>query len=322
MFSEKDVIDIAKEVFERTLISSKYRHLIETPIGDDCFSYKNALDLFTVVTTDMLIEDIHFDLDYFSYGDVGFRAVAVNVSDLVSTGADPAFIFLSIGIPKGEKLKNIKCIFKGIEDACKKWGVVLAGGDTNKAQKLILSITAIGFASAVMSRKGAKPGDKICITGPLGYALSGYTALLNGLDGFLESKKRFLRPMPDPLKGKILAEIGIRTCEDISDGLIRDLKNICLESGCGALLYSEDIPLAKDLFKLQKLGLIKDVLIDALSFGDDYELVFAAEKEVLLKLKESGIEFFVVGEFTETEEIEILIDGEKKKIDGGYMHMF
>jgi thiamine-monophosphate kinase len=270
----------------------------------------------------MLVEGVHFDLDYFSFEDAGYRAVAVNISDLASSGADPAFIFLSIGIPKGESLDSIRDIFRGIEGACLRWGAVLAGGDTNVADRLILSITAVGFGSMVMKRKGAKPGDKVCLTGALGYALSGYTAFVNRLDGFLESKKKFLRPEPDPLKGKILTSSGIRTCEDISDGLVRDLRNICTESGCGALLYAERIPVAEDLIELQKLGLIKDSLMEALSFGDDYELVFAADEEAVSKLKVAGIEFFIIGEFTGTGEIEILLDGQKKKLDGGYIHMF
>lgn len=322
MFSELDVINLAKKVYEKTAEASIYRKFVKTAFGDDCFSFTKPENKISVVTTDMLVEGVHFDLSYFSYADVGFRSVAVNVSDLNSSGAEPAYIFLSLGIPEGISFSAIKELFYGIEEACLKWGCILAGGDTTRAKELTISITAHGFASRVMERWNGKPGQIVCASGILGKAYAGFVSLEKGLKGFKESKKAFLRPEPDVKLGAMLSSAGVSACEDISDGLFRDLKNICSASRCGAVIFAEKIPLSKDLPKLKEKGIIDDPLKEALSFGDDYELVFTTDKDVLEKLKGKGIVFYEIGFLNDSQKIELIRDGSAIEVKDGYIHTF
>ncbi len=324
-FSEAEIIDIARSVSERTTEKSKFAELIQTPVGDDCFTLKKT-DIPFAITTDMLVENVHFDLSFFSYADVGYRSVAVNISDLASQGAEPAFIFLSLGIPENTVFAQIKEFFRGIEDACLEFGCILAGGDTNRASFFTVNITALGFVQKEMRRDKAKPGESICVTGSIGKAFAGYFIYKNRvqLHSFREIATPFLRPAPRVHEAIKIASCGVKCCEDISDGLVRDLKNICMASGVGAEIYLEKLPLSEEIRKIAQKFKEIDLMKEALTFGDDYELLFTADNRTIECIKESGIsDFTVIGKITESTEIHFIDDrGNLCDFGEGYLHKF
>ncbi|MCX7831798.1 MAG: thiamine-phosphate kinase [Actinobacteria bacterium] len=301
--SESDVIRIAESIFKRTSAHSKFYKRISVPIGDDCFSFRSKRGEKIVVTTDALVENVHFNLSYFKMKDLGYRSIAVNVSDLASHGAYPAFLFLTVGLKPGFRLDDLSSFFSGVEEACKDFGCVLAGGDTNRSDILFISVTAVGFAKNEMSRSGAKPGDFVCITGTLGLSAAGFFVLEKGIDfeGFENAVERFLKPKPRIEEGKILASSGVLCCEDVSDGLVRELRNIAERSKVGFEVFTDQIPVARELKVLQSIFPEIEPLKIAVSFGDDYELVFVADEPTIRDLANKNIEFTVVGRVVEKE---------------------
>lgn len=322
-FTENEVIEIARRSFQKTSKNSPYLNIVATGLGDDCFSFTPPENKKVVITKDALFEDVHFRKKYFSYFDIGYRAVSVNFSDLSSQGAEPAFIFIALGISGNEQLKDIEELFAGIEEACLECKAVVAGGDTSLAQKLTISITAVGFCEREMKRSGANPGDLVCVTGELGLAAAGFYALENSIQNknLKRAVERFLRPKPRILEGLYLSSTGVSCCEDISDGLLRELLNIARESRVGIEVEPEKIPVAKELYELGKF--IKDFnpLKTAVSFGDDYELVFTVNKKDYEKIKDSDIGFSVIGKVTD-EEGKLHFPGLDAKKVSGYLHTF
>lgn len=320
---ESDVIEIAGKIYLETEKESGFKTLISTPLGDDCFSFSCLPDRKIAVTADALFEGVHFDLNFFSFYEVGYRSVAVNLSDLASQGAHPAFVFVTAGFKKGTELEDIKSFMEGIRDACLEYGCVLAGGDTNSAKTFSVSVTAIGFSESEMKRSNAKPGDLICVTGSLGLAAAGYFVLKRGLSpqGFESAVERFLKPKARVAEGIVLSQAGVRCCEDISDGLLRDLINVAARSGVGFEIDLERVPVAKEVFRLCKLASDLNPYEVAFAFGDDYELLFTAGEMTVKALKQRKLDFKVIGK--------VLKEPEKRTIKGlnlsgfrGYEHEF
>jgi thiamine-monophosphate kinase len=238
------------------------------------------LDGGRIVTQDALVEEVHFRLDWISWRDLGYRAAAVNISDLSAAGAEPDGLIVSLGLPEHTELSDVVELYEGIRES----GVPVLGGDTTAAERVYLSVTALGRSERVPGRGGAKPGDLLVVTGPLGAA------------GAAFREQRFVRPPIRTEEGRTLAR-SAHAMLDISDGLEQDLRHLAGRSGVRCLVELERVPLA-DVATIEDLG-----------FGEDYELLAALPAEA----------FDVIGRCEEGEGVELLRYGVPVEL-GGWEH--
>ncbi len=299
-------------------------------VGDDAAILDHS-NKQIAVTTDMLVEGIHFDLMYTPLKHLGYKSVIVNLSDVYAMNGTPQQITMSIAFSNRFSVEALSEFYEGVYAACKKYNVDLIGGDTTSSQKgFIISITAIGEipAGKYVTRSGAKKGDLICVSGDLGAAFLGLTLLEREKKVYLETKG--VQPdleSQDYIVGRILkpearkdiveffaAENILPTAMiDISDGLSSDLLHICKQSKKGCVLYEEKIPVNEDARQFAyKLEL--DPTACALSGGEDYELLFTMNEKNIEKIKTNS-EITVIGYITdEKEEKKIITRGGNKHV--------
>ena len=300
-----------------------------TGIGDDAAVINHAGEP-TVISTDILIEGIHFDLMYMPLKHLGYKAVAVNLSDIYAMNATPTQITVSIAFSNRFPIEAIEEIYEGIYSACKNYNVDLIGGDTSSSNKgLIISVTAIGTAKAgkLCYRNGAKPGDLICISGNLGAAYLGLQLLEREKQLFLENQNvqpdledqvyvvgRQLKPEPrfDIIETFEKAGLVPSATIDISDGLVSEIFHICRQSGTGAYIEESGVPIHPDA-EMLALRFNLDPITCALYGGEDYELLFTVDPKDLDKVKYIP-DVYIAGEITEAS------DGIKLHTKGGNIH--
>ena len=271
----------------------------------------------TVITTDMLVEGIHFDLMYSPLKHLGYKSVVVNLSDVYAMNATPTQITLSIAFSNRFSLEALDEFYEGVYAACEKYGVDLVGGDTTSSQKgMIISITAIGEVSPDMfvKRSTAKKGDLLCVSGFLGGAFLGLTILEREKKIYAETASqpdlegqnyivgRLLKPEARKDIVEFLAEQEIMPTAmiDVSDGLSSEILHICKQSELGCVLYEEKIPIHEDARQFAyKLEL--DPTACALSGGEDYELLFTVSQNDYEKIKQNDL-ISVIGYMTTPDE--------------------
>lgn len=276
-------------------------------IGDDCAVLSPTAGMQTVVTTDLLVEGIHFDLTYVPLRHLGYKAVMVNLSDVFAMNAEPRQVTVSLAISSKFQVEDIEELYAGMRMACAKWGADIVGGDTTASMNgLVISITAIGEARSedIVMRNGAKPTDLVCVSGNLGAAYMGLQllerekAIYNDQveearrSGSKEQMEALREAQPDfsgreyilerqlkpEARGDIieaLRKAGIRPTSmmDISDGLSSELLHICRQSQTGCCIYEERLPLDYQTAAMaEELNL--NVSTCALNGGEDYELLF------------------------------------------------
>lgn len=275
-------------------------------VGDDC-AVLHYPDSETLVTTDMLMEGVHFDLTYIDLEHLGYKAAMVNISDIFAMGGTPRQILVSIALSKRFKVEDLEEFYQGLRLACEKWGVDIVGGDTTSSYTgLAISITCIGEAKKedIIYRSGAKDTDLICVSGDLGAAYMGLqllerektvyyqqvdearkkndTRALEELRNFQPdfAGKEYLlqRQLQTEARGDILEKLrvlGIRPTSmiDISDGLSSELHHICKQSDCGCRIFEQNIPIDyQTAIMAEELNM--NVTTCALNGGEDYELLF------------------------------------------------
>lgn len=258
-------------------------------IGDDA-AWVDHPQGSSLVTADLLIEGIHFDLKWTSLADLGYKSLAVNLSDIAAMGGTPAYVMLSLGIPANFDTDKIDKLYRGINGLAKKHGVTIVGGDTNAAGSLLISVCLIGHPpKKPISRSGAHVGDDIYVTGTLGDAALALNLLRHKRRPQSRAEahllKRLHRPTPRLAAGALLAQRNLATAMiDVSDGLIQDLSHICQASGVGANIQQKKLPLSSAFLALAgKIG-----MRHALSGGDDYELLFCAAPEQRKRIETLG----------------------------------
>lgn len=306
-------------------------------IGDDAAAVRHSSEAVTLITSDMLLEGIHFDSSLSSHFDIGFKALSVNISDISAMGGKPTLAIASIGISEKTSLKEIDDIFEGLKKASMPYGISIIGGDTCRSSLgLILSITLLGEIEEdlLVSRSGARRGDAIFVTGTLGDSAMGLELLKKGSvpakAGITVHSSQFLierhlMPKPRVEEGRRIARNKWATSMiDVSDGLLSDLLHICEEGSVGARIYEERIPLSAPLKKVAS-RLNKDPLGYALRGGEDYELLFTVpEKKVgeVMKAKLRGRSLAtLIGEVVKRERVLIDKKGRKKPLlPLGYDH--
>ncbi len=302
-------------------------------VGDDCAVLHPTADLETLVTTDLLMEGIHFDLQYTPLMHLGYKAVVVNLSDIYAMNGTPRQITVSLAIGKRFTVEDIEQLYSGIRLACEDYQVDLVGGDTSSSLTgLAISITAIGEAPAqdIVYRSGAHDTDLICVSGNLGAAYMGLQLLEREKTVFNEQYKDHIQSVTSPeftpdfsgheyiLERQLRPEARrdvIQTLRqaglcptammDISDGLSSELHHICTESHCGCRIYEERIPIDYQTASMaEELNL--NVTTYALNGGEDYELLFTlplTENERIANIKDVTI----IGHITREELGKVLV---------------
>ena len=271
-------------------------------IGDDAAVWKPR-NPFQIITTDALVEGVHFSLKTSTWKELGWKSVAVNLSDIAAMGGVPMYALVSLGLPKDILVENIQSFYEGMLAATKKFEVVIIGGDTVGSPLVVVSVTLIGHASndegKVLTRSAAKPGDKVAVTGYLGASSAGLTMLNRGLKfpskAATELRRAHLHPNPRVVEGQKLVASGVKAGMDISDGLVGDLTHICEMSHVGALINVDLVPVSPTADKY--FG--EKALEFALGGGEDYELLFTAPARVTQAVKKSmDCPVIVIGEIT------------------------
>lgn len=286
-------------------------------IGDDAA----VIDHFgkqTVISTDMLIEGIHFDLMYTPLRHLGYKSVVVNLSDIYAMNATPTHITLSIAFSNRFSLEALNDFYEGVYAACEKYNVDLIGGDTTSSQKgFIISVTAIGeiVTDKIVKRSGAKLGDLLCVTGDVGAAFLGLTILEREKNIYLENPQiqpdledekyivgRLLKPEArrDIIEFFEKEDLLPSSMMDVSDGLSSEILHICKQSNVGCKLYEDKIPI-NDQAKQFAYKLELDPTACALSGGEDYELLFTIRQSDYDKLVLNE-QVSVIGYITDIEE--------------------
>jgi thiamine-monophosphate kinase len=278
-------------------------------IGDDAAALLPTPGTLTLVTSDMLLEGVHFDLAFCDPQSLGRKALAVNLSDLAAMGARPRHFLLGLALPRDISLSFLDGFMAGIMEQAERFGVTLVGGDTCASKKgVAISITALGEQrpERIVKRSGAQAGDLIYLTGTVGDAAAGLLELQEGVrQGFLVSRQ--LDPQPRVSAGVALAEAGLaKAMIDVSDGVLADLGHICELSGVGARLDLMELPLSDEY--LATCG--ADPMALALAGGEDYELLFCAPKdrgeEVESLFAHLGVRVTKVGQVTPGSALELV----------------
>lgn len=286
-------------------------------IGDDAavIDYKNKQ---TVVSTDMLVEGVHFDLAYMPLKHLGFKSVSVNLSDIYAMNATPKQITISLAISNRFSVEALEELYAGFMMACKKHNVDIIGGDTTTSKSgLVISITAIGEAesSDIVYRNTAKEGDLLCVTGDLGAAYVGLQLLEREKKIFMESPgvqpdlegndyilERQLKPEARKDIPVLLKKLEVKPTAmiDISDGLASEILHITTQSDLGCNLFEEKIPIDPSTYNMAREFNL-DPTMCALSGGEDYELLFTIDQADFPKVK-ANPDITVIGHLTNSKE--------------------
>ena len=297
----------------RDVLGITEREALLEGIGDDAAVYEVGGGRVHVVTTDALVEGVHFDRVFMPLGLLGYKAVAVNVSDVVAMNAAPRYATIALGLPNNVSVEAVEALYEGVAQACRQYGLVVVGGDVTAAERLFLSVTVIGEADAdaVVTRRGARPGDLLCVTGDLGSAAAGLKVLLAGKEAFAEGAEtqpdlapwsyavqRHLAPQARLDRIQAWAEAGVRphALIDISDGLASEVHHLCRAGSVGARVEAAMLPIHVQTYRAaQRFG--DQPQTYALYGGEDYELLFALPEAEASKLPDDT--YAVVGVVTE-----------------------
>jgi len=254
---------------------------VEIGIGDDAAVLVPTPGRRLVVTTDVLVEGVHFDARLSGPADWGWKAIAVNVSDLAAMGAEPRAAVVAITVAEATPVQLLQAVYAGLAEACARFEIPLVGGDTSKGPALSLAVTALGEAERPVPRSGARPGDRLVVTGPLGAAAAGLALLLRGdldstrlLAGHPQLATAHRRPWPQVGMGLALARGGATAMIDVSDGLAGDALHLAQASGLGVEIHDAAVPLAPGVVEAARL-LGADPLALALGGGEDFALAAA-----------------------------------------------
>jgi thiamine-monophosphate kinase len=258
-------------------------------IGDDAAAWQGD-DSIQLASVDSFVEGVHFTPETTPWPEVGWKALAVNLSDIAAMGGIPRYALVALSLPDDSQVEDVAALYSGMLKLARQYGVTIVGGDISRAPLVAIAITILGSSPTqqILTRSSARPGDIVAVTGKLGAAAAGMEVLKHKrhLDPEAEThlKNAFLHPTPHIAEGLLLVEQGVKTAIDISDGLVADLGQICKASKVGARIEVERVPVelaVKTAFGERALEL-------ALSGGEDYELLFTASAEIVDKVKKAA----------------------------------
>ena len=296
-------------------------------IGDDAAVFMTEPGAATLVTTDLLVERVHFLRDAASGVSLGHKSLAVNLSDIAAMGGIAKEAFISIAIPDDCPIAFIQELYDGIKTLAAKYDVNILGGDTtgSKADLIInIAVTGSVLKEEVLLRSKAKPGDKIACTGFPGESKAGLHLILNNIpsdpDSFQDLYNAHILPEPHLPEGRFLSKrAGVHACIDVSDGLTADLGHILKESGVGARLYAEKIPISRPLQQFCRKFDFRPIDY-ALSGGEDYCLICTLSNESAGETAEAFMNAFnrplhIIGDITDARALTLIEShGEEKEL--------
>ncbi len=291
-------------------------------IGDDAAAWRGAPST-QLATVDSFIQDVHFSLDIFPWEELGWKALAVNLSDIAAMGGLPRYALVSLALPGDTEVENVTSLYRGMIELAQQFGVAIVGGDVCSAPLIAVTITVLADTGnqggRLLTRSAAAPGEQIAVTGYLGAAAAGLEMLTKQLQFDPEAtaclKKAFLHPYPRVAEGQLLIEQGVKTAIDISDGLLSDLRQICKSSQVGAQIEIDHVPIQPTV-KAE----FTDIFLElALSGGEDYELLFTGSAETINRVKEAAsCPITVIGEIVADNIGEVsLVDRKGNRFNPG-----
>lgn len=299
-------------------------HLLQG-IGDDA-AVLQAGDQTLLWTADMLLEGVHFRLDWIDPASLGWKSLAVNLSDIAAMGGTPVGALLSLALPAERTGAWLDAFVDGLAECARAYGVALLGGDTNRAEHVVIDVSLLGIvAGQPVPRSGAQVGDWLLATGALGGSRAGLHALMAGDASAVDLAPHF-RPIPRLQVGALARELGATAMMDISDGLAADLPKLLRASGVGAVVYAAQVPVHPAAAHwTQAQGL--DPIAFAVAGGEDYELLIAAPPHVAQRLlervpAETGVPLAHIGEVIAAQEVWLQrADGRRESFAiGGWDH--
>ena len=319
----------------QTLGPDASEHLVQG-IGDDAAVYRVGEGRVHVVTTDALVEDMHFDLAFTGFEDLGFKALSVNVSDVCAMNARPRYVTVALGVPPGTAPEDLDALYRGVARACVRYGCTVVGGDVTRAPRLLLSVTVVGEAAEgdVSYRHGARDGDLLCVTGDLGAAFAGLKRLWEikaqraadpsfrpDLAAAPYVVGRHLAPTARLDVVEALARAGVRPTAmiDVSDGLTSEVHHLCRRSGVGARVVEAALPVHVETRAVaERFGAKASAY--ALSGGDDYELLFTLSEADAERVSPQGL-FSFIGRIEGRAVVLQSAEGDDMPLEaGGFTH--
>jgi thiamine-monophosphate kinase len=295
-------------------------------IGDDCAVIQIQADAYLLVTTDLLVENVHFLIDWAAAEIIGARALTANLSDIAACGGNPRDVFLSLAIPDKMEVEWLDAFYRGLTELARQYQVNVLGGDTTSSKTdfvINIAVTGLVPSEQVLLRHTAKEGDIIILTGSTGLSGAGCDILIGQQDLKTEAAiaaiEAHLKPRPHIAEGRMLATSGACTAAiDVSDGISSDLKHLCQDSGLGAILYETKIPIPPELTQLGKI-LKKDPIDWVLNGGEDYVLLAAINptklQGVIEEAEKNNWKFYPIGEFVAGPQMQLLRkDGKTQEI--------
>lgn len=302
-------------------------------LGDDAAALGPPKGL-CLATTDMMVEGVHFRLENATWTEVGWKALATNVSDVAAMGGTPRYALTALALGPATAVEDVDALYQGLWACAKAYGVELVGGDTCASpQGLVVSITLLGEVEEgkLLRRSGARPGNAILVTGRLGLSAAGLATLETAPPADLpeellrDAREAHLRPIPRVAEGQIVGGQGTSAI-DLSDGLVTDLGHICEESRVGARVLVERLPVPQAVHVIAK-ALGRDPLVLACSGGEDYELCFTAPPGRAESIREqvqrqTGTPVAIIGEICQPGEGITFLDhqGRPVSVEPGWEH--
>src|SRR3990172_8384755 len=269
-------------------------------IGDDAAAWR-VDDVVMLATTDTLVEGVHFLPHLTPWPDLGWKAMAVNVSDIAAMGGEPQYALVTLALPPQTPVQAVDELYEGLRECAREYGVTVVGGDVVRAPQVMVSVALLGRAEVgadggprLMRRDAARAGHAVAVTGTLGGSAAGLRRLKEGAPPDDPLVRAHLRPRPPPALARRAAGLGVPCAIDVSDGLLQDLGHVCEASALGAVVRAELVPLSAELRDVYP----DDALALACAGGEDYELVLVAPPETLAALTAVT----VIGEMMESAE--------------------
>ncbi len=284
-------------------------------IGDDAAAWQGDSSI-QLATVDTMVQDVHFSLDTTTWQELGWKALAINISDIAAMGGLPHYALVALALPEDTEVEDITKLYQGMIEIAKEFKIAIAGGNISRAPQVSITITVLGSSpdNKMLQRFNAKVGDSIAVTGYAGSAAAGLSMLTKKLKFKAADAKylrnAFLRPVPRIAEGRLLVKHGITTAIDTSDGLLADLRHICEASKVSAKVNVDLVPIndiVKANFKNKALEM-------ALGGGEDYELLFTGNAKTINKVKEEiKCPVTVIGEIAAGEPGKIKVCDAKGK---------
>ncbi len=287
-------------------------------IGDDCAAWK-CTGKIQLATVDSIVEGVHFTLDTATWREIGWKSLAINLSDIAAMGGVPRYALINLALPPDTEADNVFKLYEGIIECAGVYETAIVGGNISGAPQVSITISVIGesIKNGILRRASAKPGDAIAVTGWPGSAAGGLAMLMKKLKFTPENaayfRNAFLHPSPRIEEGQILLKNSVTTAIDTSDGLLSDLRHICEASRVSANINIACVP----VHELLKKYFPEKAVEMALSGGEDYELLFTGDEGAIIDIEEKiNIPVSIIGQITVGEPGKIVLrDASGKPLD-------